>query len=126
MFDRFRSTTLALVVVASALGVASAQADSKVLACPIRWGEPGRPLVANAETARTIFLAVEKDFFPQADREAYPAVDVRDEGERWSVFRWRPPVSLPNGQLEVTHGGGQLTLAIAKCDATISDVYLSK
>ena len=126
MFDRFKATALAFVVVTSALGATPARADPGAPNCPTRWGKPGKPLVANAETARAIFLAVEKDFFPQADRETYPAVDARDEGERWSVFRWRPPVTPPNGQVGVTRGGGQLQLEIAKCDATISDVYLSR
>ena len=108
------------------MGVAPDYADPKTPVCPIRWGQPGKPLVANAETARAIFLAVEKDFAPNADTRTYPAVDVRDEGEQWSLFRWRPPGTLSDGNMDVTHGGGQLELAIAKCDAAISNVHFSR
>jgi hypothetical protein len=74
--------------------------------CPTRWGAPGKSLVTNAETARSIFLAVEKDFFPGADRQGFPSVEAEDEGAYWSVSRSRPSVTLPNGHFEITHGGG--------------------
>ncbi len=121
-----RSIVATMIAVASAVVATSALATPDAPSCPARWGKPGKPLVTSAETARSIFLAVEKDFFPQADRDSYPAIEAKDEGERWTVFRWRPPVTLPSGDIEVTHGGGQLELKIAKCDATISDVYLSR
>jgi hypothetical protein len=126
MKNLLRSTVSTAVAVAF-IGVAtSALAPPDALSCPARWGESGKPLVTNAETARSIFLVVEKDFFPQADRDSYPAVEAKDEGQRWTVFRWRPPMTLPGGGIEVTHGGGQLELKIAKCDAAISDVHLSR
>lgn len=126
MFDRFRSTILALVLGIFALVATAAHAEPGALACAERWGKPGKPLVTNAETARAIFLAVEQDFFPTADPKAYPAVDVQDDGEHWTVFRWRPPAALPNGDLETTRGGGQLVLVIGKCDAAISNVHYSR
>ena len=126
MRDRFRSKTVALAFVASLLGAGAVQAEPGAPACPARWGAPGQPLVANAETARAIFLAVERDFFPQADLQTYPAVDVHDDGDRWAVFRHRPSVRLPSGELEITRGGGQLELTIAKCDAAISGVHFSR
>jgi hypothetical protein len=42
------------------------------LHCPMRWGEPGRPLVANAETANAIFSTVEREFFPAANSVHFP------------------------------------------------------
>ena len=81
----------------------------------MRWGAPGKPLVTRPETAKAIFLAVEKDLFPQAATKTFPAVDANDKGDHWEVFRWGP------GFL----GGGQLQLSIAKCDGAISDVQLS-
>lgn len=92
------------------------QARGPALSCPLRWGEPGKPLVTTPVTAKAIFLAVEKDFFPQADAKGFPAVDANDKGDHWEVFRWRPGVL----------GGGQLELSIAKCDGAISDVHLSR
>jgi hypothetical protein len=93
--------------------------------CPPRWGQPGKPLVPDARTARNIFLAVEDSFHPTADRKNFPAVEATDEGDHWGVFRWKPPVRTSRG-LAVTEGGGQLEMQIAKCDAAISEVYFSK
>jgi hypothetical protein len=85
------------------------------------------PLVTSSETAKAIFLAVEDDFFPEADKTQYPEVVAVDEGEWWSVFRHRPPEgNLADGTFTVTRGGGQLSLRIAKCDAKISEVWLSR
>lgn len=117
------------VALAVALLVPIAQpvrAEERALSCPIRWGEPGKPLVTSPETAKAIFLAVEKDFFPGADPKTYPGVDTHDYGDHWAVFRWRPPVKLADGSTEVTEGGGQLELSIAKCDAAISNVHFSR
>lgn len=102
---------------------APAFADDQTTACPIRWGEPGRPLISTAETAKAVFLALEADFFPAFDREQYPEVMVEDDGEWWSVWRHRPPELRPDGSLIVTFGGGQLSLRIAKCDAKITEVW---
>ena len=96
------------------------------LVCPERWGEAGKSLVSKPETAKAIFLAVEADFKPDADKEGFPAVDVQDGGTFWIVYRWRPPVEGPDGHITLTEGGGQLSLHIAKCDGAISDVWLSR
>lgn len=80
-----------------------------------------------ADTAKAIFLAVEDDFFPQADKARFPDVAVRDDGEWWAVFRWRAPEgSLADRTFRRTRGGGQLSLRIAKCDGSISEVWLTR
>ena len=65
-----------------------------------------------------------------------PAVQVEDEGQRWSVYRDRPvelspPPAKPDGDGAytigvVTFGGGQLELEIDKCDGRLSKVHLSR
>tara|TARA_R110000850_G_scaffold88306_1_gene189704 strand:- start:4 stop:375 length:372 start_codon:yes stop_codon:yes gene_type:complete len=101
-------------------------ADEQPPVCPVRWGEPGRALVTTAETAKTIFRAIEADFFPAADREGYPEIVAHDGGDWWSVFRYRPPEPQPNGDILITAGGGQLSLRIAKCDAKITEVHFTR
>lgn len=102
-------------------------AEERTPLCPPPgYGEPGRALVTTAEAARTIYLAVETDFFLAADREGFPEVVAEDEGDWWSVFRHRPPEPQPNGDVIVTRGGGQLSLRIAKCDAQIAEVSFTR
>ena len=101
-------------------------ADGPMPICPTRWGEPGRSLVTTPDTAKAIFLAVETDFFPVADREGFPEVIAEDGGDSWTVFRHRPPESRSDGSITSTRGGGQLSIRIAKCDAKISEVWLSR
>ena len=103
-----------------------ASADASELTCS-RPGLYGRqPIVARPETAKRIFLLIEADIFPQADRDAFPEVVVEDEGDRWAVFRHRPHTANADGSVSITVGGGQLSLTIAKCDATISEIHLSR
>lgn len=118
------SLPLAVLAIVGLLSVAQpVLADDQTLVCPLRWGEPGRALVTTPETAKAIFLAVEADFFPTADRERFPEIVAEDEGEWWSVFRYRPVELQPDGSMIRTFGGGQLSLRIAKCDARISEVW---
>ena len=85
------------------------------------------PMVTSPETAKAIFLAVEDDFFPEADKARYPEVVAVDDGEWWSVFRHRPiEGNLADGTLTRTVGGGQLSLRIAKCDGRNSEVWLTR
>jgi len=123
-FSRRYLVGLCAVVLTFATTPVRAEPDSPP--CAPRWGRPGEPLVTNAETAKAIYLAVERDFFPGADPVRYPEVSARDDGDAWVVFRWRPPERLPNGDMRVTFGGGQLAVRIAKCDAAISDVHFSR
>ncbi|GLV21628.1 hypothetical protein TomMM35A_14850 [Sphingobium sp. TomMM35A] len=92
----------------------------------MRAGQPTKPLVTKSETATAIFLAVEEDFFPTADRTAFPDIDVDDDGAHWSVSRGKSPEVTVEGDIMVTQGGGQLSLRIAKCDGHISDVWLNR
>ena len=103
-----------------------ARAEPDIPSCAPRWGRAGEPLVTKTETATAIFLAVERDFFPGAEPAEFPEVVAEDDGDSWIVSRMRPPQELANGDVVVTMGGGQLTLRIAKCDAAISDVHLSR
>ena len=84
--------------------------------CGLRWGQPAKPLVASAKTATDIFLAVEREFFPRADKVHYPDVSASDEGSWWSVSRGSP----------ARIGGGQLSMHIDKCTGAISHVFLTK
>jgi hypothetical protein len=93
--------------------------------CPPRGGGPGKPLVPDAETAREIFVAVEKRFNPAADLKGFPVIEAEDEGKYWTVFRYNPPVEMP-GALIVTAGGGQLEMRVAKCDGAMTHVHLSR
>lgn len=84
----------------------------------------GRLLVATEETAKAIFLAVEQEIFPEADRAGFPLVEAMEapgEPEYWLVGRARAPE--PGYSY---HGGGQLSLRITKCDGTLSEVALSR
>ena len=114
------------LTIAALMSIATSAAAQDDTPCPPRWGEPGRPLVSTAETAKAVYLAVEADFFPQADRAGFPEVVAEDEGEWWSVFRYRPPERQPDGTAIITFGGGQLSLRIAKCDAKITEVWFSR
>jgi hypothetical protein len=101
-------------------------ADARNLQCPPRWGKLGQPLVATKTTAKTIFLAVEKDFFPQADRVKFPDVDVTDDGNYWSVSRGAHVRIRQDGTMVSSVGGGQLSFRIDKCDGKIWYVFLTK
>lgn len=115
-----RHSLVPLTIAFAALAGSALAAEP--LACPPRSGKPGAPLVSRPETARAIFLAVEADVFPQADRAGFPAVDVNDDGRRWTVFRWRPPQPLPNGEMRLTAGGGQLSLTVDKGTGEVADL----
>ena len=120
-----RSTTAIAGFFVIASAAASPVQAKEQRPCPLRWGVPGKPLVPDAQTAQSIFLAVETRFHPAADRKNFPVVEAEDEGDHWSVFRWKPPTQTSGG-LVVTEGGGQLEMQIAKCDGAISQVYFSK
>lgn len=122
-----RNSLVRVLAIAASIAVpAPAFANDQQPPCPVRWGDPGKPLVSTAETAKAVFLAVEADFFPAADPEQYPEVVAEDEGGWWSVFRYRPPETHPDGSVVATYGGGQLSLRIAKCDARITEVWLTR
>ena len=94
-------------------------------ACSAVGESRGKLLVPDEQTAVAIFLAVERKFKPDANRIRFPSVKAEDEGANWAVFRWRPPHRTLFGT-EVTYGGGQLSMSIRKCDATISGVHLTE
>jgi len=66
------------------------------------------PMVPTADVAREIYLAVAKG----QQNEILPSqsILVRDDGDRWAVFR-------PLGQGR--RGGGTLDMTIDKCDGSI-------
>ena len=116
-----------IVAFATALSIpdSTAAADHHPV-CPSRWGRTGEPLVSKEETAKAIFLAIEKDFFRGADAAGYPEIAAKDGGDYWSVFRYRPDEVQPDGTLVVTFGGGQLSMRIAKCDGRVSHVFFTR
>lgn len=92
--------------------------------CENRFYGQGRLLVATEETAKAIFLAVEQEIFPGADRAGFPLVEAFESpGDPgfWTVIRTRD-----REPFVAYRGGGQLELRIAKCDGAISHVALSR
>lgn len=92
--------------------------------CENRFYARDRLLVATEETAKAIFLAVEQEIFPGADRAGFPLVEAFESpGDPgfWTVFRTRE-----REPFVAYKGGGQLELRIAKCDGAISHVALSR
>lgn len=107
--------------------VGPAIADEREHSCSRPGFHPRAGVVARPETAERIFLAVESEIFTGADKETFPEIVVRDEGDHWSVFRHRPPEPpQPDGSRRIWIGGGQLGMRIAKCDGAISDVFLQR
>jgi hypothetical protein len=109
----------------------AAKADSTVkdqLVCSERWGRPGEPLVATERTAKDIFVAVEREFFPGADKKRYPDVRARDEGTYWAVYRMRAASRdrPKEGEIILHFAGHQLAMQIDKCTAAISKVHYSR
>ncbi len=85
-----------------------------------------QPLVARSETARAIFLAVERDYAPWGPKR-FPTLDIEDEGDAWRVGRSNPLPKQRNGStITVRGGGGQLSMRIAKCDGAISEAYFAR
>ena len=82
-------------------------------------------LVKMPQTAKAIFLAVEADYAPYDNPNAFPDISVDDEGGYWRVSRGRMPVTSGD-TIEVTMGGGQLSLRIKKCDGQIDQVHFSR
>ncbi|WP_396592894.1 hypothetical protein [Brevundimonas sp. R86498] len=76
-----RSRLLWLTAAASGLISISFPALAHSPECRTVGMRPETPLVTSPETATAIFLAVEDDFFPQADKAGYPDVVAVDEGE---------------------------------------------
>jgi hypothetical protein len=114
---KFLGVGISLVLLAFGAN-AKATLSGASQSCSMRWGKPVAPLVTKAETAKAIFLAVERDFFPQANKTRFPDLFARENGSTWRVYRGRA-----DGWLM---GGGQLAVQIAKCDGRVSDVYFSK
>ena len=109
-----------------AVAIAIQPVDHQPPICPDRWGEPGARLVSRSETAISIYLAVEQDFFPQADTERFSQIGAEDQGDHWAVWRSAPGVANPDGSITITSGGGQLSMRMAKCDGAISHVFLTR
>ena len=106
---------------------ATAEEPKQEAVCSRPGFHPEEGVVARSETAERIFLAVETEIFPGADKETYTEVVVTDEGDHWSVFRRRPPEpAQPDGSRRIWIGGGQLGMQIAKCDGAISEVFLQR
>ena len=120
---------LSLLCIASkAFAADDVDPQSLPLSCPERWGAPGDPLVGTEQTAKAIFAAVEREFFPGADRRHYPDVRVRDGGTYWAVFRMRNASrDRPKDAEIILHSAGhQLSLQVDKCTAAISKVHYSR
>lgn len=113
-------------MIALAAPAIAATPDS-ALTCAPRLGKT-TPLVASAETAKDLFIAIERDFFPQANKTEYPDVEAIDSGAYWDVFRRRSPDRdpQPEGYITIRAGGGQLSMRIDKCTSAISHMQLSR
>jgi hypothetical protein len=119
---------ISLPLLAAALVLPSTASATQPLRCGQRWGEPAKPLVASSETARDIFVAVERKFFLRADKAHYPDIGAMDEGKWWSVGRWRDPKrdQRSDGNLVISVGAGQLSMRIDKCTGAISHVFFTR
>ena len=116
---------MAIAAAVPATGAPLSQAAG-VFSCRTEDMRDGKPIVTSPQTAKAIFLAVEDDLFPAANKTEYPEIVAEDDGAGWSVFRHRPAERVPDGGLQIARGGGQLSLKIAKCDARVSAVWLSR
>jgi hypothetical protein len=117
------STAIASLMLVATASPAHGQ---RLLTCSSRGFQDGQPLVSKPETAKAIFLAVESDFFPAADRKSYPDLSVIDQGRFWFVARYAADKRLPDGSILGHLGGsGQLSIRIDKCDAQVTKVKLS-
>jgi hypothetical protein len=86
-----------------------------------------KPAVPDPNTAKAIFLTVEKVLAPHRNVRRFPLVEYTDEGDHWTVSRSTPvEVSQTTGLVMVSMGGGQLEMNIAKCDWSISHAALSR
>jgi hypothetical protein len=96
--------------------------------CAPRWGEPGARLVGSAQTAKDVFVAIEREFYPKADRVQYPDAEAIDSGAYWDVYRTRNPDRdlRSKGTMLIRAGGGQLSMRIDKCTSAISHVFLTR
>lgn len=126
-----RRTCLALILVALSAPVASKPKPSTPVAevCPTREsGDRERYLVSSEKTAKAIFLAVEGDYYPRANRRDYPDVLARDMGSYWQLLRWRDPTRdrPEDGEIILQFAGHQLSIQIDKCTAAISKVYFNR
>jgi len=125
-----------MLITATAMGLAGAAAATvppqpkpSAEVCAAREsGDPERYLVGSEKTAKAIFLAVEQDYRPWADKKNFPDVRVRDEGTYWVVFRMRSTQRhrAKEGEIIVYAAGHQLAMHIDKCTAEISHVHLSR
>lgn len=127
---RHMKRTIYLLVIAAALasGCASTEpvATSATGICVVRGAPQGRPLVTRPETARAIFLAVEADFFPDANKTEFPVVEVERDGEGWIAFRTRDRSVNAGGPIVVQKGGSQLEIRIDGCSGAVSDAHYSE
>ena len=115
---RFWKNFAAVAVLAIVPSVAmGALAEEPVGKCVKEPGHIPGPFVPDANTARAIFLVVEKAVVFLADAAHFPVVKVQDEGDSWEVFRTRESDEF---------GGGQLQLKIEKCTGRISQASLSR
>lgn len=120
------ATSIALT--SAAVGGQSVPLKGAEVCAARETGDTERYLVGSEKTAKAIFLAVERDYAPWADKTNYPDVYVRNEGSYWSVFRMRSAKRdhAKDGEIIVSAGGGQLSIHIDKCNGGISSVYLSR
>lgn len=78
------------------------------------------------ETARAIFLAVEADFFPDANKTEFPVVEVERDGDFWIAFRTRDQSVNSGLPIVVRKGGGQLEIRIDGCSGAVSEAHYSE
>lgn len=127
---RHMKRAIYLLVIAATLvsGCASVEpvATTSSGICDVSGAPQGRPLVTRPETARAIFLAVEADFFPDADQVEFPVVEVERDGQGWVAFRTRDRSGTSGLPIVVQKGGGQLQIRVDGCSGAVSEAYYSE
>jgi hypothetical protein len=84
----------------------------------------GGPIVATAETARSIYVAKQRGDKVSPENDTV----VDDEGDHWTVFQYPKRTSASKtthagGEVAVVAGGGTLEMEIDKCTGAIRAHY---
>jgi len=107
-----------------ALCISANGANGAAIQCEKQPGFMPGPVVADARTAKEIYIAVARA--PELRKlEGRGPITVIDEGDKWGVTHYLEPKTMygHHGKLEtvtVVAGGGDLAMQIDKCTGAVS------